>query len=716
MAILDLKSFCTAFFCFAFCTASISAHDENPAWTTPGRLTLSFAPDGTDIGGYSNSLFSSFDGVVTKSQIRSLIIKAFQDWAVLSSINVGIVDDDATVPFGFGGTTQTNGLVGDIRIGAVPMAGDVFAFAIEHDNFLSGGWAGTMLFNSKAEFVDADQFYAVALHEAGHILGLEHSDDINSVMHPTALNTEFSSEDIEEIRSLYGSRNLDQFDMGGSSNNTIHSATEIEESGSIRGVVPAIAFGDISDPNDVDYFVLEPRDDYHGSKTTFRLINLGISAIDLMMTLTDEDGNPLGSPHVVIGDGGQGDDIRIVVNPLNEDIDYFVRIERAPSSGSTVGSYALVTTFEGPNLLDESTLDQIEPIIRRFFNFEDQEEIQELFCREGDNDCPIIDTGIEDDHGPKFPMNDTFATATVLQPLLEFPEQDRFRELASLSTDLTDVDFYRLRAPDCSSLFVEVTALEYGGPICDVALFDLNQNKIAGEVLVNGNGELLVQYENLVPDSDYFVKVVADDPVVFATGNYQLDLTFCRPNISVNELASGVISGKSPLSIHSLYVARSQLFHWSLWAGRKFSLPGHLEDATIWMSVIDEDGQVVHRVATRPNEKRSSRSVVLRPGSYSVRVNLTLPAKRSARFFIPIAYRIEGEGLGDPTGPEVIDGSDDPFAPCDKVSDDFCYPNGQMSPDEFIFVDDDGFVPDNLPPDPPWNDPNLWYWQTNWLG
>ena len=72
--------------------------------------------------------------------------------------------------------------------------------------------------------------------------------------------------------------------------------------------------------------------------------------------------------------------------------------------------------------------------------------------------------------------------------------------------------------------------------------------------------------------------------------------------------------------------------------------------------------------------------------------------------------------MSDPTGPEVINDADDPFAPCDKLSNEFCYPNNEMSPEPFIVVDGDGFKPSNPPDNPDWQDANVWYWVANWLG
>ena len=138
------------------------------------------------------------------------------------------------------------------------------------------------------------------------------------------------------------------------------------------------------------------------------------------------------------------------------------------------------------------------------------------------------------------------------------------------------------------------------------------------------------------------------------------------------------------------------------------------------MTIYDEDGEPKYRVATRPTETRTSQSVMLRPGSYSIRVKVTVPAPLSRRNvirFIPqVNYRIDGIGISDPTGPEVIDPGDDPFAPCDPMSSNFCYPNGNQSPDPYVFVDDDEITLPNPPRDPTWQDANNWYWSTDWLG
>jgi hypothetical protein len=149
------------------------------------------------------------------------------------------------------------------------------------------------------------------------------------------------------------------------------------------------------------------------------------------------------------------------------------------------------------------------------------------------------------------------------------------------------------------------------------------------------------------------------------------------------------------------------------------------------MTIYRDDSEIVYRVATRFGEKRTSKTAILRPGSYSMHVHWAAPPglavphmQLSARPFssfmggslMALSYHLEGIGLSDPTGPELVDPSEDPFPPCQKGSDDHCYPGDRMSPDPFIVVDVDEIeLPPETPDDPGWVDPNLWYWATDWL-
>jgi hypothetical protein len=668
-------------------------------WESASRLTLSLAPDGTQISRYDSSLYASFGHLLTADELQDTILSAFQAWAQHSSINVGLVSDSGE-EFGTRGATQGDLRFGDIRIGAVPMAGDVFAVTVPHDDLMSGTWAGDVLFNSNADFTDADQFFAVALHEAGHVFGLDHSNDVTSVMHPTALNQALNADDILNLQSKYGVRALDLYDLNGNTNDTLESAVEIRNTGSIDGIIPLMVVGDIQNANDADYFRIRPNSKYDGS-ITFRLISSSVSLLRGRLTVLDDNGQIIGS---VSETSNTGTDVSFQIQNVSHDHEYFAKIESFGSAENQFGSYALVTTIDD-NLIQG--YDLIDAAVRRNYGMLSQGEIQELFL-----------SGLEGPFENDLHTNDTAATATILEQSPNAAAANDYRIQASIFSDTTapDVDYYQVQAFD-SVMLIRVNAMEAGGLISDIRVFDSSLQPIAGEIKVNGNGELLVEFQGIVPEADYFVAVAADRPGHrFDTGNYDLNVAFRGASLGIDVLGTGQLNNQNRSQEHTLYVARTQLFHFALTAINQATVP----NSTIWMTVYDELGEAMYRVATRPTETRTAQSVLLRPGSYSIRVNVTVPApisRRNVILAIPqIDYRIDGIGISDPTGPEVIDPADDPFAPCDPMSSDFCYPNGHHSPNPYVFIDEDEITLPNPIPGPVWQDANNWYWSTNWLG
>ena len=59
------------------------------------NITLSFAPDGTNITGAPSNLISDLSPLGSSAAELS-ILKAFQTWAVNANINIGIVSDDGS--------------------------------------------------------------------------------------------------------------------------------------------------------------------------------------------------------------------------------------------------------------------------------------------------------------------------------------------------------------------------------------------------------------------------------------------------------------------------------------------------------------------------------------------------------------------------------------------------------------------------------------------
>jgi hypothetical protein len=144
------------------------------------------------------SLTSKLDSAAVKTEIE----RAFREWAVYANVSFAAGADPTasrTVAVVF-----ASGAHGD----GYPFSSQ---YTLAHTFYPSPPntepIAGDMHFNADQTWrigADTDVF-SVALHEAGHALGLGHSDDPSSVMYPYYhLVTGLTSDDIAGIRKLYG--------------------------------------------------------------------------------------------------------------------------------------------------------------------------------------------------------------------------------------------------------------------------------------------------------------------------------------------------------------------------------------------------------------------------------------------------------------------------------------------------------------------------------
>ena len=229
-------------------------------------------------------------------------------------------------------------------------------------------------------------------------------------------------------------------------------------------------------------------------------------------------------------------------------------------------------------------------------------------------------------------------------------------------------------------------------------LMDRSGNVVATEVAINGNGEFAIQLANFQQSTEYLIAVESDSLLAFRDGNYELVISHSSEPLAFRELAVGQFDSTQK-KYHSLHVARAQMFQFGLEA----SASTGSGNAGVWASIYDQNGNVVYQVTARSGERRTSNTVMLLPGSYTIEIE-----KAAGSVFSNLGYRLIGIDVGDPQGPEFTDPSDSPF---DQDDDgDFVFPDDVVVKENFVVVDGISSNQGNPPNDNPPTNLFNWYW------
>ncbi len=237
-------------------------------WAFGERITYSFAPDNTDVGGVSSALFSELQSQgISESVWKDELRQAAALWQSVADINVVEVSDSGHA-IGISGNQQNDSRFGDVRFTSIPAAAGTLGYAYLPPPFNGGTRAGDIVLNSNVSWnVNATyDLQTVGIHEFGHSLGLDHSTQSSAVMYGTynGIKQTLTSDDIAGIRSIYGTRPEDWLDQY-QSNDTVWSAINVSSLMSNDKVT--LADLDITSNADSDWFYVQAPSTASGTMT-----------------------------------------------------------------------------------------------------------------------------------------------------------------------------------------------------------------------------------------------------------------------------------------------------------------------------------------------------------------------------------------------------------------------------------------------------------------
>jgi hypothetical protein len=575
-------------------------------WPVPNQLTLSFAPDGTQIGSSSSNLFGLL-GAKTSTSWESEILRAFQNWAVNSNINIGVVSDNG-LPFGTAGDIQGDPRFGAIRIGAIPQSPGVVATGTPF-SWSVGTWSGAVLLNSNYSFsfnggpqtAGSYDVFSVILHEAGHAFGLpDNTTDTSSVMYEnyTALRTGLSPGDIQSLQALYGgARKADSFE-GSTGNGTPATATPLGSSNHL------VVTGDISAANEVDYFTITPPTS--GNTIRVQVQTNGISLLEPSLSFYDSAGNLLQSASSTSPLGGT---VVVKFNQMGQtNRTYYVRVAAATTGVFGIGSYQLRVDYNATQQPPQQT---------------------QNVNQDGSTNGSLAS-----------------ATPLVLQPASTYA----YSYLATVS-DTTTGHYYQFQSPGSSgsteAMLVAVRTLNTAHNDPGLHIFDQNGNPVGFQVITNDGITYAVQVARLATGSSFYVEATPQSPQGTPNaGDFALTVSFAgSPAIVAPPIAAGTLTQTSSQATGTFSVSQSGLFH--------FALSGVSADPTVsvtlTMTITDSSGHVLCTLTTLAGQPAATTNLYLGAGNYTIRYAASVP--NSVKSLPTVNYELDGGLFNDPIGP-----------------------------------------------------------------
>jgi hypothetical protein len=313
------------------------------AWPNPQVITISFVPDGTNLGGVSSNLFASFNAKWATKTWENQILKAAQVWAQQANVNFVVVSDNGA-PIGSNKYEQGDPCMGDIRIGGYNFGTNSLAAAYQPPPINNYSIAGDMQFNTAQPYNIGATYdlFTVAAHEFGHAIGLYHSTQCSAMMYPsyTGQKTVLNSDDIAGVQAIYGARPIDIYDAG-AGDHSFQTAADITSRINPTSLTALVNNLDIVNTADIAYYKFTVPSGTNG-KLTVQVQSTGLSLLAPTLTVYAANQSQLA---FVSGAGQFGTTLSTNLTGMIVGQTYYVKVAGADTSAFGTGAYSLSLNF-----------------------------------------------------------------------------------------------------------------------------------------------------------------------------------------------------------------------------------------------------------------------------------------------------------------------------------------------------------------------------------